>query len=65
MDRSGSSARKGSVRPGQVGVQGGWYDLEVRALNGGTVLCSTVTERVGVGEVFIIAQAIPWRQART
>lgn len=36
-------------------VQGGWYDLEVRALRAGTALSTTTVPRVGVGEVFIVA----------
>ncbi len=34
---------------------GGWYDLEVRARNGKQMLAASVTERVGIGEVFVIA----------
>ncbi|WP_158242702.1 sialate O-acetylesterase [Siphonobacter sp. BAB-5405] len=40
---------------GTVFVSGGWYNVEVRALSGGNVLESTTLERVGVGEVFVIA----------
>ena len=36
-------------------VAGGWYDLEVRTLNGATPVDVTSVARVGVGEVFITA----------
>ncbi len=38
-----------------VTVSAGWYRLDVRAKNGSTVLNLTSVNRVGVGEVFIIA----------
>lgn len=34
---------------------GGWYRLEVRALNGGGVLAEAAVEHVGIGEVFVVA----------
>jgi hypothetical protein len=34
---------------------GGWYDLEVRSLNGATVTGMSLVQRVGVGDVFITA----------
>ncbi len=34
---------------------GGWHRLEVRALSGGNILATSVTEHVGVGEVFVVA----------
>ncbi len=34
---------------------GGWHRLEVRALSGGKILATSVTEHVGVGEVFVVA----------
>jgi hypothetical protein len=40
---------------GSVNVKGGWYNLEVRASYQGTFLPSVTMERVGVGEVFVIA----------
>ena len=36
-------------------VHGGWYDLEVRAVQANAVVASASTQRVGVGEVFITA----------
>jgi hypothetical protein len=39
---------------GSLTVTGGWYDLEVRAWNGTTLLGSTSVQRIGVGEVFLI-----------
>jgi hypothetical protein len=38
-----------------VNVQGGWYDLDVRAWAGVSLLGSTTLERVGIGEVFVTA----------
>lgn len=34
---------------------GGWYRLEVRAWNGSTLLSLQTVDRVGIGEVFVIA----------
>ena len=47
---SGSSSFRG-----QVTVSAGWYRLDVRAKSGSTVLTQTQVNRVGVGEVFVIA----------
>ncbi len=40
---------------GSVTATGGWYQLQVRAKTGATVLAETTLNRVGVGEVFIVA----------
>jgi uncharacterized repeat protein (TIGR01451 family) len=40
---------------GTVTVVAGWYRLDVRAKSGTTVLAQTQVNRVGVGEVFVIA----------
>lgn len=40
---------------GGVKVPGGWYKLEVRSKKNGSVNSSAFIERVGVGEVFIVA----------
>jgi hypothetical protein len=40
---------------GDLTVRGGWYNLEVRGMNGDQQVGMTVVERVGVGEVFIVA----------
>lgn len=40
---------------GNIVVTGGWYNLEVRGLRGGSVVSSGTVERVGVGEVFLVA----------
>ena len=40
---------------GTLNVSGGWYDLEVRHWNGTVLLGSSSIQRVGVGEVFLIA----------
>lgn len=46
----------GGVYAGDLKGSGGWYNLEVRALNGSQQVGSTATvERVGIGEVFVIA----------
>jgi hypothetical protein len=37
------------------GVPGGWYRLEVQAISGNSVVGTAVLNRVGVGEVFLIA----------
>lgn len=38
-----------------VTLRGGWYRLFVRAMNGSSLVTESVIDRVGVGEVFIIA----------
>ncbi len=40
---------------GSMVVRGGWYNLEVRSVVGGSVTSTTTLERVGVGEVFLVA----------
>ncbi|MDR6193990.1 sialate O-acetylesterase [Siphonobacter sp. SORGH_AS_0500] len=40
---------------GSVSVTGGWYKLEVRGVSGSTIVNAQAVERVGVGEVFVIA----------
>lgn len=40
---------------GMVTLRGGWYRLFVRALNGSIQISESVIDRVGVGEVFIVA----------
>lgn len=40
---------------GALILQGGWYDLYVRAWNNNTLLGTDSVQRVGVGEVFVIA----------
>lgn len=40
---------------GKVTVSAGWYRLDVRAKAGTTVLAQTPVNRVGVGEVFVVA----------
>lgn len=48
------SAGSGNFQ-GTVQVSGGWYNVEVRSSAGGNVLSTSTVERVGVGEVFVIA----------
>lgn len=46
----------GGVYAGDLTGQGGWYNLEVRGMNGNQQVGGVVTvERVGIGEVFIVA----------
>ncbi|AUD07269.1 T9SS type A sorting domain-containing protein [Spirosoma pollinicola] len=46
----------GGAFAGDVTGSGGWYNLEVRGMNGDQQVGNTTTvERVGIGEVFIIA----------
>jgi Carbohydrate esterase, sialic acid-specific acetylesterase len=40
---------------GSLNVSGGWYDLEVRHWNGTILLGTASIQRIGVGEVFLIA----------
>jgi Carbohydrate esterase, sialic acid-specific acetylesterase len=40
---------------GNLTVTGGWYDIEVRCWNGTTLLGTASVQRIGVGEVFVIA----------
>ncbi|QKZ12205.1 sialate O-acetylesterase [Spirosoma sp. KUDC1026] len=40
---------------GQATVPAGWYRLDVQALSGTTITATTSVNRVGVGEVFVIA----------
>ena len=49
------AAITGGLFTGGVTVSGGWYHVDVRAMQGSTVLTTTRVTPVGVGEVFIIA----------
>lgn len=40
---------------GFLQLNGGWYNIELRGILNGNVVTSTILERVGVGEVFIVA----------
>ncbi|MEM7456308.1 MAG: sialate O-acetylesterase [Planctomycetota bacterium] len=40
---------------GSLTLDAGWYDIEVRSVDGTGVLAQRTAERVGVGEVFVIA----------
>lgn len=40
---------------GSLNVSGGWYDLEVRHWHGNTLLGTASVQRIGIGEVFVIA----------
>jgi hypothetical protein len=49
------TAPKGGVFQGKVTLYAGWYSLELRGTKAGQVVGRTVLQRMGVGEVFIIA----------
>jgi hypothetical protein len=40
---------------GSLNITGGWYDIEVRCWNGTTLLGTGSVQRIGIGEVFVIA----------
>ncbi len=40
---------------GALNITGGWYDIEVRCWNGTTLLGTASIQRIGIGEVFVIA----------
>ena len=40
---------------GTLNVSGGWYDIEVRLWNGTTLVGNSSVQRIGIGEVFLIA----------
>ncbi|MEZ0608491.1 T9SS type A sorting domain-containing protein [Fibrella sp. WM1] len=46
---------QGGVFSGQLTVQGGWYDLDVRLIRNDQQIAINRVERVGVGEVFVVA----------
>src|SRR6185295_10522165 len=48
------AAPSGGSYRGSLTVQGGWYNLEVRAMSGSTALATATLDRVGIGEVFIV-----------
>ena len=45
----------GNVYSGELNLFAGWYDVTIRAKNGSTVVTEDTIERVGVGDVFVIA----------
>ena len=40
---------------GTLNVMGGWYDIEVRHWSGTTLLGTALLQRIGIGEIFVIA----------
>lgn len=50
-----TSSPKGGFYNGSLSSSGGWYKLEVRAWRGDQVVGTTSVEKVGIGEVFIVA----------
>jgi hypothetical protein len=53
--RTIQSNPSGGVFAGDFTGQGGWYNLEIRGMNNDQPVGATSVERVGVGEVFIVA----------
>ncbi len=47
--------RNNGIFGGTLLLNGGWYNIEVRGILNGNVVTGTTLERVGVGEVFIVA----------
>lgn len=47
--------RNNGIFSGTLQLSGGWYNIEVRGFLNDNVVTSTTLERVGVGEVFIVA----------
>lgn len=43
------------VYSGKLKGTGGWYRLEVRAISNGQIVESTAIDRIGIGEVFVVA----------
>jgi len=46
---------QGGFFSGNIGVRGGWYQLEIRGVLNNNVVATDELTRVGVGEVFLIA----------
>lgn len=46
---------QGGFYSGSISVRGGWYELQIRGISNGNVISTTELQRVGVGEVFVIA----------
>ena len=40
---------------GSLNISGGWYNLEVRCWNGTSLIGTAIVQKIGVGEVFLIA----------
>jgi len=49
------NAPVGGIYSGELTADGGWYKLEVRLIRNGQVAETTEVDRVGIGEVFVIA----------
>ena len=49
------AAPTGGTFSSNLTIPGGWYDVEVRAMHGQTEVGQDSVERVGVGEVFVMA----------
>lgn len=49
-----SNVSKG-IFNGTISGKGGWYKLEVRGIKNGAIVANTSLDRVGIGEVFLVA----------
>lgn len=47
--------RNNGIFKGTLQLNGGWYNIEVRGFLNGNIVTASTLERVGVGEVFIVA----------
>ena len=46
---------KSGIFEGKIKGTGGWYQLEIRGLLDGKIVCTSLLNRVGIGEVFLVA----------
>lgn len=46
---------QGGFYSGNISVRGGWYELQVRGVTNGNTISTAELQRVGVGEVFLVA----------
>ncbi|WP_051211142.1 T9SS type A sorting domain-containing protein [Runella zeae] len=49
------NAPQGGFYSGKIQVRGGWYELQVRGIFNNNVISTAELQRVGVGEVFLVA----------
>ncbi|GGD59868.1 hypothetical protein GCM10011514_24800 [Emticicia aquatilis] len=47
--------KNNGIFSGTIQLNGGWYNIEVRGILNGNIITTSTLERVGVGEVFIVA----------
>lgn len=46
---------QGGFYSGNITARGGWYELQVRGVSNGVTIGTTELQRVGIGEVFLVA----------